>query len=37
MINGLGKTIHIGINGEEAIEKNIESLIEFMNIKDIPF
>ena len=37
VINGLGKTIHIGINGEEAIEKNIESLIEFMNIKDIPF
>ena len=37
VINGLGKTIHIGVNGEEAIEKNIESLIEFMNIKDIPF
>ena len=37
VINGLGKNIHIGINGEEAIEKNIESLIEFMNIKDIPF
>ena len=37
VINGLGKTIHIGINGEEAIEKNIESLIEFMNRKDIPF
>ena len=37
VINGLGNTIHIGVNGEEAIEKNIESLIEFMNIKDIPF
>ena len=37
VINGLGKTIHIGINGEEAIEKNIESLIEFMNRKDITF
>ena len=37
VINGLGKTIHIGINGEEAIEKNIEDLIQFMNIKDIPF
>ena len=37
VINGLGKTIHIGINGEEAIEKNIESLIEFMDRKDIPF
>lgn len=37
VINGLGKTIHIGINGEEAIEKNIEDLIQFMNRKDIPF
>ena len=37
VINGLGKTIHIGINGEEAIEKNMENLIQFMNRKDIPF
>ena len=37
VINGLGNTIHIGVNGEEAIEKNIESLIEFMNRKDITF
>ena len=37
VINRLGNTIHIGVNGEEAIEKNIESLIEFMNRKDIPF
>ena len=37
VINGLGKTIHIGINGEEAIEKNIENLIQFMNKKDISF
>ena len=37
VINGLGNTIHIGVNGEEAIEKNIESLIEFMDRKDIPF
>ena len=37
VINGLGNIIHIGINGEEAIEKNIESLIEFMSRKDIPF
>ena len=37
VINGLENIIHIGVNGEEAIEKNIESLIEFMNIKDIPF
>ena len=37
VINGLGNTIHIGVNGEEAIEKNIEDLIRFMNIKDIPF
>ena len=37
VINGLGNTIHIGINGEEAIEKNIENLIQFMNRKDIPF
>ena len=37
VINGLGNTIHIGINGEETIEKNIEDLIQFMNRKDIPF
>ena len=37
VINGLGNIIHIGVNGEEAIEKNIDSLIEFMNIRDIPF
>lgn len=37
VINGLGNTIYIGINGEEAIEKNIEDLIQFMNRKDIPF
>ena len=37
VINGLGNTIHIGVNGEEAIEKNIEDLIQFMNRKDIPF
>ena len=37
VINGLGKTIHIGINGEEEIQKNMENLIQFMNRKDIPF
>ena len=37
VINGLGNTIHIGINGEETIEKNIENLIQFMNRKDIQF
>ena len=37
VINGLGNTIHIGVNGEEAIEKNIEDLIHFINRKDIPF
>ena len=37
IINGLGNIIHIGVNEEEAIEKNIESLIEFMNRKDITF
>ena len=37
VINGLGNTIHISINGEEAIEKNMENLIQFMNRKDIPF
>ena len=37
VINGLGNTIHIGVNGEEAIEKNIEDLIYFMNRKGIPF
>ena len=37
VINELGNTIHIGINGEEAIEKNMENLIQFMNRKDIPF
>ena len=35
--NSLGNTIHIGINGEEAIEKNMENLIQFMNKKDISF
>lgn len=37
VINRLGNTIHIGINGEETIEKNIENLIQFMNRKDIQF
>ena len=37
IINSVGKTIHIGINGEEAIEKNMENLIQFMNKKDISF
>ena len=37
VINGLGNIIHIGVNGEETIEKNIEDLIQFMNRKDIPF
>ena len=37
VINGLGNTIHIGVNGEEAIEKNMENLIQFMNKKDISF
>ena len=37
VINGLGKTIYIGINGEETIEKNMENLIQFINRKDIPF
>jgi len=37
VINGLGNTIHIGVNGEEAIEKNMENLIQFINRKDIPF
>ncbi|WP_315282979.1 Fic family protein [Fusobacterium hwasookii] len=37
VINRLGNTIHIGVNGEEAIEKNMENLIQFMNRKDIPF
>ena len=37
VINGLGKTIHIGINGEETIEKNMENLIQFMNKNDVPF
>ena len=37
VINGLGNTLQIGINGEEAIEKNMENLIQFMNRKDIPF
>lgn len=37
IINSVGKTIHIGIDGEEAIEKNMEDLIQFMNRKDIPF
>ena len=37
IINSVGKIIHIGINGEEVIEKNMEDLIQFMNRKDIPF
>lgn len=37
VIDGLGKIIHIGINGEKVIEKNMEDLIQFMNRKDIPF
>ena len=37
IINSVGKIIHIGIDGEEAIEKNMEDLIQFMNRKDIPF
>ena len=37
IINSVVKTIHIGIDGEEAIEKNMEDLIQFMNRKDIPF
>ena len=37
IINGLGNIIHIGINGEEEIQKNIENLIQFMNKNDIPF
>ena len=37
IINSVGKTIHIGIDGEEAIEKNMEDLSQFMNRKDIPF
>ena len=37
IINSVGKTIHIGNDGEEAIEKNMEDLIQFMNRKDIPF
>ena len=37
VINGLGNIIHIGINGEEEIQKNIENLIQFMNKNDIPF
>ena len=37
IINSIGKIIHIGINGEEVIEKNMEDLIQFMNRKDIPF
>ena len=37
VINRLGNTIHIGVNGEEVIEKNMENLIQFMNRKDIPF
>ena len=36
VINGLGNTIHIGINGEETIDKNMENLIKFMNREDIP-
>ena len=37
IVNSTKKIIHIGINGEEAIEKNMEDLIQFMNRKDIPF
>lgn len=37
IINGLGNIIHIGVNGEETIEKNMENLIQFMNRKDILF
>ena len=37
VINGLGNNIHIGINGEEEIEKNMENLIQFMNKNDVPF
>ena len=37
IVNSIKKTIHIGINGEEAIEKNMENLIQFMNRKDVPF
>ena len=37
IINSVGKIIHVGINGEEVIEKNMEDLIQFMNRKDIPF
>ena len=37
IVNSIKKIIHIGINGEEAIEKNMENLIQFMNRKDIPF
>ena len=37
IVNSTKKIIHIGINGEEAIEKNIENLIQFMNRKDVPF
>ena len=37
IINSVDKIIHVGINGEEVIEKNMEDLIQFMNRKDIPF
>ena len=37
VINGLGNIIHIGINGEEEIQKNMENLIQFMNKNDVPF
>ena len=37
IVNSKKKIIHIGINGEETIEKNMENLIQFMNRKDIPF
>ena len=37
VINGLGNIIHVGINGEEEIQKNIEILIQFINKNDIPF
>ena len=37
VINGLGNIIHIGINGKEEIQKNIENLIQFINKNDVPF
>ena len=37
VINELGNIIHIGINGKEEIQKNIENLIQFINKNDVPF